>query len=64
MINYLATLDKKHSVRKLTDHVYWYKHYDDKKRISRSYQWEIQILEAVRGDVIPFLQAVIDIGAE
>ena len=39
MLNYLATRDKNHSVRKLTDHVYWYKHYVQEEQITKLYQF-------------------------
>ena len=67
MRNYLATRDHEvhdHDIRSLQDHVYWYKHHMQKQAISKSYQKEIQTMEAVRGNVITFLRGVIAIGAE
>ena len=53
-----------YEVRSLTDHFLWYKDHLTEQAISTAYQHEIRIMEAVRGDVITFLQGIIDIGAE
>ena len=61
---YFTTRDHDHDIRSLEDHVYWYEHHEREQAISKLFQNEIQVMEAVRGNVIPFLKGVIAIGAE
>jgi hypothetical protein len=51
-------------IRSLTDHVLWYKDYLIAQEIEKVFQRQTRIMEAVRGNVITFLEGVIKIGAE
>ena len=52
-----ATRDPHHDMRSLQDEVYWYKHHVDEKMVTDMFQKQVQVLEAVRGNVVPFMDA-------
>jgi hypothetical protein len=58
-----AERDPDHGMRSLTDPVYWAKHHTNEQECIKLYQLEISILEAIRAQVIRFLDGVIRIGA-